>query len=638
MIFAILAGFKSTSQLIVRERRDPTGPDAVANGNTMRHDGTHRQEATVRDDATNSPATAEHQWWQEATVYQIYPKSFYDADGNGVGDLRGITEKVDYIDELGVDAVWLSPVYDSPQADNGYDIRDYRSIDDRYGDMDDWMDLRDALHERNIKIVMDLVVNHTSDEHEWFQQSRRQAGEYADYYYWRDGRPAAEADYDTDGGPAGEVAPNNWEAMFGGPAWTYDETREQWYLHLFDEKQPDLNWENEAVREAVYEMMQWWVDQGIDGFRMDVINLISKTPGLPDGDPDGGLTGAGHFINGPKVHEYVSEIITEAVPNDSILTVGETPGASVDDARRFVDEDGLSMVFQFEHVNVGHDGDKWSLDGYDLSEFKEIIARWQQGLEEEGWNSLYLSNHDQPRTVSRFGDDGRYRQRSAKLFGTLIHTLQGTPFVYQGQELGMTNASFESKEALRDVESINYVEEAIESGDADRYAEVRETIETVGRDNARTPMQWSDEPNGGFTDGDPWLKVNTNFRELNVERAREDPDSVWHYYRTLGELRKERDLLVYGDFELIAPEDEQLFAYLRTLNDERGLIVLNVSDEPTTFEIPDAIDPKSVDLAIANVDAPQTPDETLSLEPYEARVYLTPTCSDRTSTPDTDTT
>ena len=581
---------------------------------------------------------ADRQWWKEAVVYQIYPKSFFDSDGDGIGDLAGITEQVDYLDALGVDAVWLCPVYDSPQADNGYDISDYRSIFDTYGDLADWERLLSELHDRDIRLVMDLVVNHTSSEHEWFQRSRRGEGEYADYYHWRDGRPAAEADYDTDDGPADEVAPNNWESIFGGPAWAYDEEREQWYLHLFDESQPDLNWEHEAVREDVYEMMGWWLDRGIDGFRMDVINLVSKTPGLPDGDPDGGLVGAEHFMNGPKVHDYLSELVAEAIPDDDILTVGETPGASVEDAQRFVGEDGLSMVFQFEHVNVGHEGDKWSLEDYSLVELKESLARWQNGLADEGWNSLYLSNHDQPRTVSRFGDDGQYRDRSAKLLGTLLYTLQGTPFVYQGQEIGMTNAPFESKSELRDVESINFVEEAIESGAAESYEDVREAVETVGRDNARTPMQWSDDENAGFTDGEPWLKVNPNYDAINVEQARADPDSVWHYYRDLGDLRADRDLLVYGTFDLLAPDDEQVFAYTRTLADERALVVLNVSAQAATFAVPDDAG-DDLELAIANVNAPETPGDTVELDPYEARVYLTPADStDRPTTTNSDST
>ena len=558
----------------------------------------------------SSAAGDDQPWWKEASVYQIYPKSFNDTDGDGIGDLQGIERKVEYLADLGVDAVWLNPVYESPQADNGYDISDYRSIMDAYGNMDEWRRLLEKFHARDIRLIMDLVVNHTSDEHEWFRKSRRQEGPYEDYYYWVDGSP--------------DEPPNNWESIFGGPAWTYDEEREGWYLHLFDEKQPDLNWDNPAVREDVYEMMRWWLDQGIDGFRMDVINLISKTPGLPDGDPDGGLTGAEHFFNGPNVHEYVSEMVDEAIPNEDDLTVGETPGASVEDAREFVgpDDDGLSMVFQFEHVGVDHDGDKWEAGDWSLVEFKEIIAKWQNGLADDGWNSIYLNNHDQPRMASRFGDD-EYRRESAKLLGTLTHTLQGTPFVYQGEEIGMTNAPFESRDELCDVEALNFVEDAIENGEATCYEDVRDTVEYICRDNARTPMQWSDGDNAGFTDGDPWLKVNPNHSDINVAAAREDSDSVWHYYRDLIELRSSRDLLVYGDFELLRPEDESVFAYLRSLDGERCLVVLNVDDEPSVFDVPTGVDVENLELAIANDDVPERPSRTMELAPYEARVYLT---------------
>jgi oligo-1,6-glucosidase len=557
---------------------------------------------------------SERQWWKEAVVYQIYPKSFVDSDGDGIGDLAGITERVDYLDDLGVDAVWLCPVYESPQADNGYDISDYQSIMDAYGDMDDWRKLLDALHERDIRLIMDLVVNHTSDEHAWFTQSRQSTdNDYRDYYIWREGN--------------GEDQPNNWDSIFGGSAWTDDEATGEYYLHLFDEKQPDLNWENEAVREEVFEMMRWWLDQGIDGFRMDVINLISKTEGLPDGDPDG-LSGAEHFMNGPKVHDYVSEMVDETIPNEEVLTVGETPGASVDDAREFVgpDGDGLSMVFQFEHVTFDHnENGKWGAGDWSLVDFKRVLAKWQDGLAEDGWNSLYLNNHDQPRMVSRFGDDDQYRRKSAKLLATLTHTLQGTPFIYQGEEIGMTNASFESPEELRDVESLNYVDDAIEHGDATSYDDVRDAIERVGRDNARTPMQWSDDEAAGFTDGEPWIKVNENYPEVNVERARADEDSVFHYYRALGDLRDERDLLVYGEFDLLYPDHDRLFAYTRTLGDERGLVVLNFSDEPTTFETPEWFVIDGLELALANDDdVPEIPRASFELGPYEARVYLTP--------------
>ncbi|QPV63370.1 alpha-glucosidase [Halosimplex litoreum] len=571
----------------------------------------------------------ERAWWKEAVVYQVYPKSFDDSDGDGVGDLSGLVDRVDYIDELGVDAVWLNPVYESPQADNGYDIADYRAIDDAYGDMADWERLRDELHERDVRLIMDLVVNHTSDEHEWFQCSRREDEEYADYYHWVDGDP--------------DEPPNDWQSVFGGPAWSYDDEREAWYLHLFDEKQPDLNWANPDVREAVYDMMNWWLGKGIDGFRMDVINMISKADGYPDGGPESG--GAEHFMNGPRVHEYVDEMVDEVLDDESVLAVGETPGVSVDDAREYVgsESDGLSMLFQFEHVTFDHGEHKFDADEPDLVEFKDILAKWQAGLADDGWNSLYLNNHDQPRMVSRFGSDGEYRRKSAKLLGTLTHTLGGTPFVYQGEELGMTNAPFEGREALRDVEVRNYVASAVDDpeGHADAYEDVREAVEAMSRDNARTPMQWADEAHAGFTDGEPWIDANPNYTEVNVSRARDDPDSVLHYYRDLVALR-DRDLLVYGDFELLAPDHPDLFAYTRSLARERGdeseeaadaagspaeeraLVVLNFDDEPTTFEAPADVTVDGLELALANDDAPALPGRTLELDPWEARVYLTP--------------
>ncbi|MFB6141537.1 MAG: alpha-glucosidase [Halosimplex sp.] len=554
----------------------------------------------------------ERVWWKDAVVYQVYPKSFEDSDGDGVGDLQGIRERVGYLDDLGVDAVWLTPVYESPQVDNGYDISDYRAIDDAYGDFEDWAALRDDLHDRGIRLIMDLVVNHTSDEHEWFQKSRRGDGEYADYYHWVEGSP--------------DEPPNDWESIFGGPAWSWDDEREAWYLHLFDETQPDLNWTNPDVREAVYGMMEWWLDRGIDGFRMDVINLISKAEGYPDG-------GAEHFMNGPRVHEYVGELCDRVLDEESLLAVGETPGASVEDARRYVgaDGDGLSMVFQFEHVTFDHGEHKFDAGEPDLVEFKQILAKWQHGLTGDGWNSLYLNNHDQPRMVSRFGNDDEYRRKSAKLLGTLTHTLGGTPFVYQGEAIGMTNAPFESREQIRDVEAENYVASAVDApdGDAESYEEVREAVEAMSRDNARTPMQWTDDEHAGFTDGEPWIRVNPNYDEVNVERAREDPESVYHYYRELIALR-ERDLLVEGDFDLLAPDHPSLFAYTRTLerdgetSNERALVALNFDDDPTTFAVPDRVTVDGLELALANDDAPAVPGRSLDLGPWEARVYLTP--------------
>ena len=551
----------------------------------------------------------ERQWWKEATAYEIYPRSFYDSTGNGVGDLPGIHEKLDYLDDLGVDLLWLTPVYDSPLADFGYDIRDYRSILPEYGTMDDWERVRDGLHDRDIRLVMDLVVNHTSDEHTWFQQSRREVDPYTDYYIWREGEP---------GDP-----PNNWESLFGGPAWTYDEVREAYYLHLFDGKQPDLNWRNPAVREDVYGMMRWWLDRDVDGFRMDVINLLSKTDGLPDGDSGAVVTGSEHFINGPHMHEYLREMDERVLSKyDDIVTVGEMPGVSVDDARGYVSDGPLDMVFHFEHMRLdAGEEDAWDFRDWELSDLKETFTRWQRGLAGDGWNALYLNNHDQPRMVSRFGDE-EYRVTSAKLLGTLLHTLRGTPFVYQGEEIGMTNVPFETAGQFADVETLRYVERMLDRDDVEGFADISEAVRYGSRDNARTPMQWSDDPNGGFTTGEPWLAVNPNYPEVNVEDALADPNSVWHYYRRLCDLRDEHDVLVYGDYDLVAPEHPQIYSYLRRLGDERALVVLNFFDDEPRFDLPGSIEYGEADLLLANydVDRPAPPDE-FELRPYEARVY-----------------
>ncbi|APW98517.1 glucohydrolase [Halobiforma lacisalsi AJ5] len=576
----------------------------------------------------DSDRDLERRWWKEAVVYQIYPRSFNDSNGDGIGDIPGILEKVDYLEALGVDVVWLNPVYESPMADNGYDIADYRSIHPEFGTMDDWERLLEELHARDMRLIMDLVVNHTSDEHEWFVRSREGDPEYADYYYWREGRGD---------GPGGKgQPPNNWNSFFEGPAWTYDDERGEYYLHLFDEKQPDLNWRNEAVRESVYEMMTWWLEQGIDGFRMDVINLISKPEGLPDGDPDEGLTGAEHFTNGPRSGQYIDEMC-ERVLSEEEMTVGEMVGVDAETAREYVggDGSGLSMLIHFEHMGVDTgDGGKWDVEELDLLEFKDVITDWQETLADEGWNCLYLSNHDQPRAVSRFGDDGEYRRESGKLLATFLFTLQGTPFVYQGQEIGMTNTTFETRDEIRDVEAANFVEAALESGEYDSYEEVRPIVEARSRDNARTPMQWSDEPHAGFTgeegDGEPWLPVNDDSEAVNVAAARADGDSIWHYYRELIDLRERRDVFVYGDYELLAPDHPEVFAYRRTLEDETLVVACNFFDGEPTVELP------------ALAEAEESPDlllgthghgdenggrrrsdsgATLELRPYEARVY-----------------
>ncbi|WP_129115198.1 glycoside hydrolase family 13 protein [Halegenticoccus tardaugens] len=566
-------------------------------------------------------------WWKEAVVYQIYPRSFNDSDGDGVGDIPGIIEKLDYLADLGVDVVWLNPVYESPNADNGYDIADYRAIMDEFGTMADWEELLAGLHERDIKLIMDLVVNHTSDEHEWFRRSREsKENEYRDYYVWRRGRT------DVDGwtghkGPEGEAPPNEWESFFGGPAWEYDERTGEWYLHLFDVKQPDLNWENPDVRDDVFEMMEWWLEKGIDGFRMDVINLVSKPPSVAANDPPTNESDLGATIDGPRIHEYVREMNDRVLAGRDLLTVGEMIGSgmSMEEATAYVGEDGdgLSMLFHFEHVLLDRGERFWDVADWNLTDLKGVFSKWQYGLSDDGWNSLYLNNHDQPRMVSRFGDDGEYRRESAKLLGTLLHTLRGTPYVYQGEELGMTNCRFESLDEYRDVETLNPVRSALDGGEIESFEEVKEGLWANSRDNARTPMQWTDGERAGFTDGEPWIKANPNCREINVEAARADEDSVWHYYRDLIDLRKEHDVIVYGDYDLLLPEHEEIWAYVRTLGDERLLVTLNFSGEETPFELPDRIDVDgaTVELLVGNYGDAETNVESFVLRPWEARVY-----------------
>ena len=548
---------------------------------------------------------AQRAWWKEAVVYQIYPKSFADSNGDGIGDIQGIIDRLDYVADLGVDVIWLNPVYESPQRDNGYDISDYRAIDDTFGDMDTWRRLLEEVHDRDMRLVMDLVVNHTSVDHEWFQRSRRGDPEYEDFYHWRPGED-------------GE-APNNWESFFGGSAWEHDEERGEQYLHLYDTSQPDLNWENEAVREAVYDVVDWWFQQGIDGFRMDVINLLSKTEGLPDGDPDGEWVGAEHFVDGPKLLDYLVELEERVLSNYDAMTVGEMPQLTVDDAKTYAGADGpLDMAFHFQHTKLdyGPEG-RWSVGDWDLSELKAITDRWQTELAEDGWNALYWENHDQPRVVSRYGDPERYHRESATMLATFVLTLQGTPFVYQGQELGMTNAPFPSIEDLRDVDAVNHALELMDERDCG-YEEVRPTVEYRTRDNARTPMQWSDDEHAGFTDGDPWIDVNPNYEELNVERERADPDSVLSYYRELIELRQENPTLIYGSFEDLLPDHEQVYAYERVRGDDRIVVVLNTDGSNSTVELSEIGD---VDPLLANYDDPPTRLDDATVRPHEAAVY-----------------
>ncbi|WP_423747151.1 alpha-glucosidase (plasmid) [Haladaptatus sp. SPP-AMP-3] len=549
-------------------------------------------------------------WWKEAVVYQIYPRSFYNSDADGIGDLRGIREKVDYLDELGVDVVWLNPVYDSPLVDGGYDVREYRSIHSDYGTMEDWEALRDELHERGIRLIMDMVTNHTSDEHEWFRKSRRGVDPYREYYWWVDGDP--------------DSPPNNWESFFGGPAWSYDERREAWYLHLFDQKQPDLNWRNPAVREDIFEVLRWWLEKDCDGFRFDVINLISKPTALPDGDPDSTPRGREYFIDGPRVHEYVREMYDRVLSEYDIMTVGETSHITVEEARRFY-EDGLDMVFTFQHLHIDRgDTGPWDFDDWDLDELRDATAAWQRGVSEHSWNSLFLGNHDQPRMVSRFGDEGTYRVESAKMLATYLFTLRGTPFVYQGDELGMTNPTFERLDEYRDEETIQQVMLALRSGGVSTFDQIREAVDFWSRDNARTPIPWSDERNAGFTDGEPWIKVCENYPEVNVERERDDEDSVLQYYRRLIDLRHSTPVMVYGRYAQLLDDHPEIYAYLRTPTDGSRslLVVLNFFDGEPTFRLPNDVSYDRWEKLIGNYEsASRDSIREFDLRPYEALVY-----------------
>jgi oligo-1,6-glucosidase len=555
------------------------------------------------------------QWWKEAVIYQIYPRSFKDSNGDGIGDINGIISKLDYLKELGIDVIWLSPVYKSPNDDNGYDISDYRDIMDEFGTMADWELLLDEMHKRGIKLIMDLVVNHSSDEHAWFMESRKSKDNpYRDYYIWREGKNGKE--------------PNNWESVFSGSAWEYDEATSEYFLHLFSKKQPDLNWENPKLRKEVYDIMKFWLDKGIDGFRMDVINFISKVPGLPDAElPEGKryAPGGEYFINGPRIHEFLHEMNKETVSQYDVMTVGEMPGASVEDAMLYTDENRheVNMVFTFEHVDLdaGPSG-KWDLHPLKLADLRDNITKWQKGLEQVGWNSLYLNNHDQPRMVSRFGNDKEYRVPSAKMLATFLHTLKGTPYIYQGEEIGMTNVRFESIEDYKDIEILNmYHEKVIENGEDPQN--VMQSIYVKGRDNARTPIQWDDSEHAGFTTGTPWLKVNPNYKEINAKQVLEDPNSVFHYYRNLIQLRKQNPIMVYGSYDLILPDHEQIYAYVRRYEGQTLLVLLNFSSEQSVFELPSEVSYTERKLFIHNyeVNDEETIDN-IKLKPYEARAYL----------------
>ena len=552
----------------------------------------------------------EKRWWKESVVYQIYPRSFCDSNGDGIGDLNGITGKLDYLKELGIDVIWLSPVYKSPNDDNGYDISDYQAIMQEFGTMEDFDRMLAEAHKHHLKIVMDLVVNHSSDEHAWFIESRKSTDNpYRDYYIWR---PAKE-----DGS-----LPNNWGSCFSGPAWEYDKTTDMYFLHLFSKKQPDLNWDNPAVRQDVFDMMNWWLKKGVDGFRMDVISLISKEPGLPDKEP--GINGYATFnvsANGPHVHEYLQEMRQKALNNADTITVGECSGVTLEEAKKYArsDEKELNMVFQFEHMDVDSDekAGKWTTRKMDLRNLKKILTRWQKGLQDIAWNSLYWENHDQPRSVSRFGNDSdEYREISAKMLATCIHMMQGTPYVYQGEELGMTNCPFNTLDNFRDLESINAFHELTEQGKMTKE-DMMAAIGYKGRDNARTPMQWDDSAYAGFSTANPWIMVNPNYTKINAKDQVNREDSVFKYYQKLIKLRHESELIVYGTYDLILDDDKDIYAYIRTLGDEKLIVYCNFSENTREVELPEEFTNGKV-LISNYIDAKVN--HKITLRPYEAIV------------------
>ncbi len=559
-------------------------------------------------------------WWKSAVVYQIYPRSFADSNGDGTGDLRGIIDRLDYIEALGVDVVWLSPVYPSPMDDNGYDISDYQDIEPLFGTMDDFDELVRKLHERGIKLLMDLVVNHTSDEHPWFVESRSSKDNpKRDWYWWRPARPGM-----TPGEPGAE--PNNWGSFFSGSAWMYDKQSEEYYLHLFSKKQPDLNWENPEVREHIYGMMHWWLDRGVDGFRMDVINFISKVTDLPDGVVSPGEQhgdGTPYVFSGPRIHEFLQEMHQQVFQGRDkvLLTVGEMPGVTVEDAVLFTspERNEVDMVFQFEHMGVDWGNDKWDVQPFSLPLLKASLGRWQRGLAERGWNSLYWNNHDQPRVVSRFGEDGQFRVRSAKMLGTVLHMHRGTPYIFQGEELGMTNSEFHDIDDFRDIEAINEYNAAVALGK--NPEDVLASLRSMARDNGRTPMQWDDTTYAGFTSGQPWIGVNPNYKEINAAAQTLDKESVFCHYQRLIRLRHTEPVVAHGDFTMLLADHPYVYAFMRRLDDVELLVLGNFCSEQQRVDLPDVDVWLTSDVLLTNVSQEHLDEQSLRLAPWEARIY-----------------
>ncbi|CAH8772597.1 alpha,alpha-phosphotrehalase [Paenibacillus dendritiformis] len=553
-------------------------------------------------------------WWKRAAVYQIYPKSFLDTTGNGLGDINGIMAQLDYLRDLGVDVIWLTPIYASPEKDNGYDISDYYAVNPQYGTMEDFDKLLDEAHRRGIKVIMDIVVNHTSTEHPWFQQSCSSLDNpYRDYYIWRE--------------PNNGQEPNNWQSKFGGSAWKYDEKTKQYYLHLFDVTQADLNWENTDVRQEVYQMMNFWLAKGVDGFRLDVINLISKDQNFPnDSGENAQADGRKYYTDGPRVHEYLHEMNQEVFANRETMTVGEMSSTSIEECIKYTNPERqeLNMTFNFHHLKVDYPGgEKWAKAEFDFIKLKQILSEWQIRMHDgEGWNALFWCNHDQPRIVSRFGDSGKYRVESAKMLGTTIHMLQGTPYIYQGEEIGMTNPEFDQIADYRDVESLNMYNLMREQGKS--HDTIMDILKQKSRDNSRTPMQWNRSAHGGFTKGTPWIQAAPNYPDINVEAALQDQDSIFYHYQKLIQLRKQYDIITYGDYRLLLADHEQIFAYARQWQNETLLVVNNFYREPVTLTADEiGMSPEHGKSEILLSNYADSPEEfrALQLRPYESIVY-----------------
>ena len=547
------------------------------------------------------------QWWKEAVIYQIYPRSFNDASGDGIGDISGIIDKLDYIKSLGVDVVWLCPIYESPNDDNGYDISDYYNIMTEFGTMADFDRMLAEMKKRDLKLLMDLVANHTSDEHPWFVESRSSKDNpKRDYYIWRQGK---------NGDP-----PNNWQSYFSGNAWTHDPTTDEYYLHLFTKKQPDLNWDNKKVRQEIYDIMRFWLDKVINGFRMDVISVISKRNYNDTPYKDFWETVNKVYANGPRVHEFLKEMYENVLSHYNVMSVGEGSGIDIENAIKYVGEERkeLNMVFHFDIMTMDHGPEgKFDYRKYDFVQFKKIYRKWDERLKNNGWNSIFLGNHDFPRMISRFGNDEEYWVESAKALAMLLMTMRGTPYIYQGDEIGMTNVAFPSITDYRDVETLNAYR-VIEKENSN-IEKMLKAIHVQGRDNARTPVHWNNEPMAGFTSGEPWINVNPNYKKINVAKQEKDPDSILNFYREMVAFRKHHPTLVYGDFSMIQEENNRVFAYLREDEENQYLVIINFSDEENTFELDDQLDMSKAVLAVSNYPEPKP--SFFDLYPWQANLY-----------------